>query len=231
MAGCFDEVIDVGEDTALLLRLALHFPARYVPTIQTLMRQHPARKINYDRRHGRHWEAGMYLFPSLLGIIPDDRPKARRLVARRLTVLTMVQLKSTTASRTEFVRAVVEGYRKQLGTEDRRHLAYVTASTMVSWYSRNQRTVKVEEIVETFAKIEQECEPDQINLGATEGALHGALLWVFLRRMAFTKAGRLTRYLLRQRVGSVMAEFLWSAGHSAVAACCRVTPEKVVTRD
>ena len=175
VTGLFDEAIDIGEDSVLILRLALYFPAVYVPETLTLVRLHGERKTTRDRRERRHRKAGMYLFPRLLTSIPNDRPGARRLVARRLTLLTMVEAEATSANRTEFMRAVVEGYRKQLGTDDRRHLVHVTASTMVAWYSRNQRTAKVQEIVETFARIAQECEParwDVPFIWAKAGSLH-----------------------------------------------------------
>ncbi len=224
VTGMFDEAIDIGEDSALMLRLALFFPAVYVPETLTLVRQHGERKTIRDRRLRRNRKAGMYLLPRLLSIIPKNRPGARRLVARRLTLLTMVEAEATKADWTEFVRAVVEGYRKQLGTDDRRHLVDATASTMVGWYSRNQQTAKVREIVEAFARIAHECEPDQVKRGATEGSLHGALLWAFLRRKAFTEARRLARYLPRQRVASVLAQFFWSTTYSFVSACRRVIP-------
>ena len=223
-AGRFDEAIDIGEDTALLLRLALYFPAVYLPETLTLVRQHGERKTIRDRRDRRNRKAGIHLFHRLLKIIPNDRPGARRLVARRLTILMMVEAESTAANWAEVERAVIEGYCKQLGTDNRPHLAHATASAMVAWYSRNQRTAKVEEIVETFAKIAQECEPDQVHRGVTEGELQGALLWGFLRRMAFKPAKRLARYLLRQRVASVVAQFSWSIAHSFVSGCRRLIP-------
>jgi len=220
--GLFDEELLTGEDTDIFLRLTLRYPAVYIREPLMLVRQHPTRKTDTDRRMGWNFEAHVRTMTKLLDLLPPERERLRPLITRSLlwAQLSLLRMRGRELEWTEFAQRLVQIFGSAQDLRWLHRLSVLTVESIAEWQYTHTRPSRAQ-IDALAAAIGAEAQSRGPSKAAWQACIYCGWGLERLRRGELRNAlGYLSRGTLRHPLAAA-AHCVWTLARMARNVACR----------